>query len=66
MDAETTQDYQMITGQKTGEAVVPPSQDLFQHMTDRSICPEVLVKHRPVQKHRVNEMDDFSRSLPSP
>lgn len=29
-------------------------------------CPGVFVRHRPVQKHGVNEMDDFSRSLPSP
>lgn len=38
MDAQTTQDYQMITGQEDrGGDCRPSFQDLIQHVTDRPI-----------------------------
>lgn len=63
MDANTTQDYPMSTA-RTKETVGPPSR-ISPSMTDRLTLPRGACETQTCAEAR-SEMDDFSRSLPSP
>lgn len=64
-DAKATGGYWVITGQEDqGRPETLLLGVLSRTWQTGSFCPGMFARCRPVQKHRANEMDDFSRSLP--